>query len=689
MLAARAHHACVLVLILSVLVIVLALFRESSLELNPTRQKDKIGLDDSDVQMGESSGGPQPSILGHAIKSFGSVAEKLVSLQSGPESLAEQVVIPGADFNTEINEVLMMFWPHLSRMMEDMLQSTLLPKLHEYRMLSSLKFKSLDLQSDQPAVQILEVRKSGGRDFRMTLKAEHNLTKRIDMGLGIVSFGVVNARVSAEVVVRFDHLLDRIPLVGGIALQLADLPTIDYELSGLAALVGFPGIKGMIADAIDSVIEEQLMGPNRFAYSWSESVDIEKLRHPPPAGVLRVVAGDGTNVASALSLRSQRHGSNPDMTEVEVHLGSQRGLLSLRNVSATFMVWDEGQRVGATVWDKSPPIIVPGFFPEDAPEKHEVGGRVGIIPRIPVREALKVRRRDFPLVEDEGQSASGDLEDWLFAEPADVAGHLTLAFEMLAIVPARSGDFFILKCHVGKIMLPYGMASQSAKVIVKVGSSEAMTATGSPSLQQSSVVAEELQSVIFNMAEKKMSTSDIADILQIGADVVDRVLRGESSRDLHPSHVEVTFDSVLYLPVPIAVWEHRGSMVDIAVVPPGQRAPPIASLSREVKSLDFGDSQPHKMTMGKVQCTVSGYKYTPLDMGGQGRSNEPTPVDCQRRCARTPGCAHFSHWPADGACHLQDSDASPAQDRGATSGPPKCHGQDAYVGLSLLGTRAK
>jgi hypothetical protein len=292
-------------------------------------------------------------------------------------------------------------------------------------------------------------------------------------------------------------------------------------------------------------------------------------------------------------------------------------------------------------------------------------------------------------VEDEGQSASNDWEDWLFAEPADVAGHLSLAFEMLAIVPARSGDFFILRCHIGKVMLPYGLASQSAKVVVRVGSQEEMTATGSPSVAQNSVVAEELQSVIRNMAEKKISTSDIAEILQVGVDVVDTVLRGESSQDLHPSHIEVTFDSVLYLPMPASALEQQGSMVDIIVAPPGKKDSPIASLSHELKSLAFGDSLPQKMTMGKVQCTENGYKYTPLNMKGQGRTREPTFADCQRRCARTPGCAHFSHWASNGGCHLQDSDASPTQERGATSGPPYCHGLDAWVGLSLLGTRAQ
>eukprot|EP00429_Kryptoperidinium_foliaceum_P061161 CAMPEP_0176098434 /NCGR_PEP_ID=MMETSP0120_2-20121206/49354_1 /TAXON_ID=160619 /ORGANISM="Kryptoperidinium foliaceum, Strain CCMP 1326" /LENGTH=456 /DNA_ID=CAMNT_0017432441 /DNA_START=46 /DNA_END=1412 /DNA_ORIENTATION=+ len=55
----------------------------------------------------------------------------------------------------------------------------------------------------------------------------------------------------------------------------------------------------------------------------------------------------------------------------------------------------------------------------------------------------------------------------------------------------------------------------------------------------------------------------------------------------------------------------------------------------------------------QAPCFFEGAYYHPVNMIGHGRSDAATPSRCQERCARTPGCAHFSWWP-DGGCHLQE-----------------------------------
>mmetsp|Transcript_98201 Transcript_98201/g.194510 ORF Transcript_98201/g.194510 Transcript_98201/m.194510 type:complete len:471 (-) Transcript_98201:81-1493(-) len=72
-------------------------------------------------------------------------------------------------------------------------------------------------------------------------------------------------------------------------------------------------------------------------------------------------------------------------------------------------------------------------------------------------------------------------------------------------------------------------------------------------------------------------------------------------------------------------------------------------------------------------CFEDDTSWEPLDMPG----TYPMPVDgvksCQRKCAVTHGCVHFSYWPELGHCHLQDAYAIRQRDRtGFVSGPFKC-----------------
>jgi len=76
-------------------------------------------------------------------------------------------------------------------------------------------------------------------------------------------------------------------------------------------------------------------------------------------------------------------------------------------------------------------------------------------------------------------------------------------------------------------------------------------------------------------------------------------------------------------------------------------------------------------TMPSSNCFQENMGYKPLDMPGQQRSHEDNAAACQARCARTPGCAHFTFW-GDGGCHLQNSAANAEKQNGLTAGPPQC-----------------
>lgn len=611
----------------------------------------------------------------HVIESVSSMAKKLMKLES--ESAARDLHGAGGPcLDEDLDKIVLMFWPHVSRMVEDLLINYLVPALHDLSpKLRSLKFSALNLGSDRPTVRLVDVVKAGGRDFRLTVSVDHRMTSRAELSLGPAKIGIENMHVSAEVVVRFDHLLDTLPLVGGIALQLADLPTLDYKLTGLGKVVGIPGLKGMIASAIDSVVADQLMGANQFAYAWSDSVDISALRHPMPAGMLQVTLGDGRSLASTLRLPRERKNRSVAATSINIRMGNEKRSLSMLNLShfaddsATFTVWNEGQRIYASVQDTSVRIM------PDSAERIETNRSLGEIQSIPVREALRLGEADLPLMG--GEEGNGNLK---------------LTFKMLHLVPFISGDVSMLKVHVDRLMLPYIFGSQSAKVVVQLGDQRLVTAAGSAQQEQRPAVAEELENVIRSMSANNLSTEKIAQILSMEDTLIDEVLRGGDSGNLHASHVEVMLDSILYLPLArSSLWDPEGTTVDISVIAPAKKGSAIASLSYNIKSLSFGETPPRKRAMANTKCSVSGFKYWPLNMKRQGRTKERSIDDCQQRCASVKDCAHFSYWPsvgAGGGCHLQDSNAHQKVDKYATCGPRRCLSVDAWIGLSLFGTKA-
>lgn len=87
--------------------------------------------------------------------------------------------------------------------------------------------------------------------------------------------------------------------------------------------------------------------------------------------------------------------------------------------------------------------------------------------------------------------------------------------------------------------------------------------------------------------------------------------------------------------------------------------------------LEADGLQVQEDTAEATECIEEDIQYKPLDMPHQTRSQESDAETCQKRCARVPGCAHFTFWP-DGGCHLQDEKAKAEKAATLRAGPPEC-----------------
>lgn len=78
-------------------------------------------------------------------------------------------------------------------------------------------------------------------------------------------------------------------------------------------------------------------------------------------------------------------------------------------------------------------------------------------------------------------------------------------------------------------------------------------------------------------------------------------------------------------------------------------------------------------TAAATACFEENVAYEPLDMLGQMPTVEMSAKDCQARCRRVIGCAHFSFWAVAGHCHIQDNSAKRQPNRPQfTSGMNVC-----------------
>jgi len=74
----------------------------------------------------------------------------------------------------------------------------------------------------------------------------------------------------------------------------------------------------------------------------------------------------------------------------------------------------------------------------------------------------------------------------------------------------------------------------------------------------------------------------------------------------------------------------------------------------------------------ETSCWTRNIRYDPIDMMGALVTPMNGIRECQMRCARVMGCAHFSYVQPGGDCHLQHEGAVAVASPGTTSGPPSC-----------------
>ena len=90
----------------------------------------------------------------------------------------------------------------------------------------------------------------------------------------------------------FKPLIDALPIVGGLEFYFLSLPSLDYNLGGMANFAEIPGISNVIRSILDNIIKRGFVWPNRFSV-WLNMDSLKNLSDQTftlqrPSGVLVV-----------------------------------------------------------------------------------------------------------------------------------------------------------------------------------------------------------------------------------------------------------------------------------------------------------------------------------------------------------------------------------------------------------------
>ena len=98
----------------------------------------------------------------------------------------------------------------------------------------------------------------------------------------------------------FKPLIDALPIVGGVEFYFISLPSLDYNLGGMANFADIPGISNVIRSVLDNIIRRGFVWPNRFSI-WLNLESLKNLSDQSytmqvPRGVLEVELIKGRNL---------------------------------------------------------------------------------------------------------------------------------------------------------------------------------------------------------------------------------------------------------------------------------------------------------------------------------------------------------------------------------------------------------
>lgn len=231
----------------------------------------------------------------------------------GLESLPSWVTFPDVERVEWINVILKKMWPNFGHISKLVAKRLVEPKINEIlkrlalkgvnlESLSNFKLKDLILGSIPARVGGIKVydRNTGREEIVMDIEIIYGGDARVKFSVQKMDCEInqVNFRATARVTIK--PLIDALPIIGGVEFYFISMPSLDYNLGGMANFAEIPGISNMIRSVLDSIIRKGFVWPNRFSFflpleSLGQLPDQDFVL-PSPQGVLTIVVREGRDL---------------------------------------------------------------------------------------------------------------------------------------------------------------------------------------------------------------------------------------------------------------------------------------------------------------------------------------------------------------------------------------------------------
>lgn len=202
-----------------------------------------------------------------------------------------------------LSTIIQEVWPYAANIAQSTLKEYVQPALKAAipKGLPVPVFTKIDIGEDAIVVERVRVfeRKYSDTDSVPVLEADivYDGNPQIEMKLSDFTFGVTEAKVKGRVEILLRPVLETIPLFGAAQIGFVNRPTIDYTLSGVAAVAEQSNIKSLLKSVAEDIIGSVAVLPNRVAFKVVPNTDYFDFV-AKPVGVLRVAVLCGTGFPS-------------------------------------------------------------------------------------------------------------------------------------------------------------------------------------------------------------------------------------------------------------------------------------------------------------------------------------------------------------------------------------------------------
>ena len=221
------------------------------------------------------------------------------------ESFPSWVAFPDFDRSEWLNTILKKVWPHMGPVSNTVAKKIIEPRIND--ILKRLNVKSVNLETisnfklKEFILGTVPGRVGGIKAYDRNTDREEIVmdVEVIYAGDARVRFSVqgwdceinqVNFRAMVRVVIK--PLMDALPIAGGLELYLISMPSLDYNLGGMAMAAEMPGISNIIRGILDKIIKKGFVWPNRLSlYLPLDSIknmEDKSFMLAQPSGVLSV-----------------------------------------------------------------------------------------------------------------------------------------------------------------------------------------------------------------------------------------------------------------------------------------------------------------------------------------------------------------------------------------------------------------